>query len=104
MNWNVCRNSRHRGGREYLSFLLDAVPTVANVEYHARIVKEKAMLRRLIEVSTEIVAEAFEAREEASKLLDQAESKIFTLGQSKERKGFARVKNCCGPRWKNSSS
>ena len=85
------------GGREYLSFLLDAVPTVANVEYHARIVKEKALLRRLIEVSTEIVSEAFEAREEAGKLLDQAESRIFTLGQSKERKGFSRVKELLWP-------
>ena len=85
------------GGREYLSFLLDAVPTVANVEYHARIVKEKALLRRLIEVSTEIVSEAFDAREDASKLLDLAESRIFLLGQSKERKGFSRVKELLWP-------
>ena len=85
------------GGREYLSYLLEAVPTTANVEYHARIVKEKALLRRLIEVSTEIVGEAFEAREDANKLLDLAESRIFSLGQSKERTGFSRIKELLWP-------
>ncbi len=85
------------GGREYLAFLLDAVPTVANVEYHARIVKEKALLRRLIEVSTEIVGEAFEGRTTASELLDIAESRIFSLGQSKERSGFSRIKELLWP-------
>ncbi len=85
------------GGREYLAFLLDAVPTVANVEYHARIVKEKALLRRLIEVSTEIVGEAFEGRTDAAKLLDIAESRIFELGQSKERSGFSRIKELLWP-------
>jgi replicative DNA helicase len=85
------------GGREYLSYLLDAVPTVANVEYHARIVKEKALLRRLIEVSTEIVSDAFDGREDAAKLLDTAEERIFALGQSKDRKGFARIKELLWP-------
>lgn len=85
------------GGREYLSYLLEAVPTTANVEYHARIVKEKALLRRLIEVSTEIVGEAFDAREDATKLLDMAESRIFSLGQSKERTGFTRIKELLWP-------
>ncbi len=85
------------GGREYLAFLLDAVPTVANVEYHARIVREKALLRRLIEVSTEIVGEAFEGRTTASELLDLAESRIFSLGQSKERSGFSRIKELLWP-------
>src|SRR5882672_1919016 len=47
------------GGKDYIGFLVDAVPTAANVEYHAKIVKEKALLRCLVEVSTEIVGEAF---------------------------------------------
>ncbi len=85
------------GGREYLASLLDAVPTVANVEYHARIVKEKALLRRLIEVSTEIVGEAFEGRMTAGELLDSAESRIFALGQTKERTGFSRIKELLWP-------
>src|SRR6185437_9063265 len=65
------------GGKEYIGFLVDAVPTAANIEYHAAIVREKAILRRLIEASTTIIAEAFEGRVTATELLDQAESKIF---------------------------
>src|SRR3712207_293071 len=50
------------GGKDYIGFLVDVVPTAANVEYHARIVREKALLRRLIEASTSIVQAAFEDR------------------------------------------
>src|SRR2546423_31877 len=67
------------GGRESIAVLTDAVPTAANVEYHARIVREKALTRRLIEVSTAIVAEAFEGRQTAAELLDDAEQKIFQV-------------------------
>jgi replicative DNA helicase len=67
------------------------------VEYHAKIVKEKALLRRLIEVSTEIVQEAFEGRITAGDLLDNAESRIFSLGQSKEKGGFSRIKELLWP-------
>jgi replicative DNA helicase len=80
------------GGREYLSFLADAVPTAANVEHHSRIVKEKALLRRLIEVSTQIAGEAFEARQPASELLDMAEQRILQVGQDRGGEGFVRVK------------
>src|ERR1700757_2251631 len=50
------------GGMEYLGALIDVVPTAANIEYHARIVRDKALLRRLIEAATGIVQEAFEGR------------------------------------------
>ena len=80
------------GGREYLSFLADAVPTAANVEHHARIVKEKALLRRLIEVSTQIAGEAFEARLPAGELIDFAEQRILQVGQDRGSEGFVRVK------------
>ena len=46
------------GGLEYLAELVDAVPTAANIEFHAKIVKDKAILRRLIEASTSIITEA----------------------------------------------
>ena len=80
------------GGREYVSFLADAVPTAANVEHHARIVKEKALLRRLIEVSTQIAGEAFEARQPANELIDFAEQRILQVGQDRGGGGFVRVK------------
>jgi replicative DNA helicase len=85
------------GGRDYITFLIDAVPTAANIEYHARIVREKALLRRLIEVSTSFVAEAFEARSTAAELLDNAEHKILQLSQARGGAEFTRVKELLWP-------
>ncbi|HEY6218847.1 MAG TPA: replicative DNA helicase, partial [Gemmatimonadaceae bacterium] len=85
------------GGKEYIGYLVDAVPTAANVEYHAQIVREKALLRRLIEVSTGIVQQAFEGRSTAIELLDEAESKIFQVSQERLDDGFVRIKELLWP-------
>jgi replicative DNA helicase len=85
------------GGKEYIAFLIDAVPTAANVEYHAKIVREKALLRRLIEISTGIVTEAFEGRRMASELLDDAEAKIFQIGEQQNSGAFTRIKELLWP-------
>ena len=85
------------GGKDYIAVLMDAVPTSANVEYHAKIVREKALLRRLIEVSTQIVGEAFEGRVTAAELLDAAESKIFQVSQAQGGAGFTRIKELLWP-------
>jgi len=85
------------GGRDYIGFLVDAVPTAANVEYHAKIVREKALLRRLIEVSTAIVSEAFEGRSTAADLIDEAESRIFQVSQAQGNQGFTRIKELLWP-------
>ena len=85
------------GGKDYIGFLVDAVPTAANIEYHARIVREKAILRRLIEVSTTIVAEAFDGHTTAQELLDEAESKIFQVSQQQTKDGFTRIKELLWP-------
>ncbi len=85
------------GGKDYVTFLIDAVPTAANVEYHAKIVREKALLRRLIEVSTTVVSEAFEGRRLAAELLDDAESKIFQIGEAQNASNFTRIKELLWP-------
>src|SRR3954470_7465742 len=85
------------GGKEYIGILVDAVPTAANIEYHAAIVREKSILRRLIEVSTQIVADAFEAKITARELLDEAESKIFQVSQAQTKDGFTRIKELLWP-------
>ena len=85
------------GGKDYIGFLVDAVPTSANVEYHAKIVREKALLRRLIEVSTSIVGEAFEGRLMAAELLDEAEHRIFQVSQQRGQEGFTRIKELLWP-------
>jgi replicative DNA helicase len=85
------------GGKDYLGFLVDVVPTAANIEYHAQIVREKAILRRLIEVSTSIVSEAFDGKVSARELLDDAESKIFLVSQQQTKDGFTRIKELLWP-------
>ena len=85
------------GGKDYIGFLVDAVPTSANIEYHAKIVREKSLRRRLIEVSTAIVAEAFESAAPAAELLDAAEHKIFEVNQSRGIEGFTRIKELLWP-------
>jgi replicative DNA helicase len=85
------------GGKDYLGFLVDVVPTAANVEYHARIVREKSLLRRLIEASTSIVQSAFEGKTTAEELLDEAESRIFQVSQQRRREGFTRIKELLWP-------
>ena len=85
------------GGKDFIGFLVDAVPTAANIEYHAQIVREKAILRRLIEVSTSIVSEAFEGKTTATQLLDEAESKIFQVSQQQTKDGFTRIKELLWP-------
>ena len=80
------------GGTDYIAELIDAVPTAANVEYHCRIVKEKALLRRLIDVGTGIVQRAYEGREEVSAALDQAEQQIFEVSQQRGTQEVVRIK------------
>jgi replicative DNA helicase len=85
------------GGKDYIGFLVDAVPTAANIEYHAKIVREKALMRRLIEASTLTVSEAFEGSERAEDLLDRAEQRIFELAQDRDQEGFTRIKELLWP-------
>jgi replicative DNA helicase len=85
------------GGVEYLSYLLDAVPTAANFDYHAKIVRDKALLRRLVEVGTQIVQEAFDGKRLAAEVLDAAERKIFEVAEHRTAVGFERLKKLLWP-------
>ena len=85
------------GGVEYLAELVDSVATAANLEHHARIVRDKAMLRRLIEALTQTITEAYDARLPATELLDVAESRIFKISQERRSDGFIRIKEMLWP-------
>jgi replicative DNA helicase len=85
------------GGFEYLAELVDAVPSAANLEYHARIVREKAIVRRLIETATSIVTQAYEGRATAGELLDSAEARVFQISQQRGSEGFTRIKEMLWP-------
>jgi len=79
------------GGASYLTDLTNMLPTAANVEHYARLVKEKAILRQLIAVSTRIVTAAYHQQDDPAALLDEAEHQIFSIAQSKAEKGFVVV-------------
>ncbi len=81
------------GGFDYLAALVDAVPTAANLEYHARIVRDKALLRRLVEQSSQIIRDVYDQGErEVDEILDQAEARIFRVAESHKRQGFVWIK------------
>ncbi len=79
------------GGASYLASLQENVATTANVEYHAKIVLEKAVLRRLIDAGTEIVSHAYDAEEEPDLILDRAEQLIFQIKEKRLKSGFALI-------------
>ena len=80
-------------GPAYISALVDGVPRSTNVEHYARIIKEKATLRNLIYSANKILANAYDAEEEADTILDQAESAIFAIADKKIRDGFVSLKD-----------
>jgi len=80
------------GGTDYLAELLDVVPTAANVEYHCRIVREKSLLRRLIDVGTGIVQTAYEGRDDVGALLDHAEQQVFEVSYQRGTQEVVRIK------------
>jgi len=69
------------GGVEYVAEIVQGVPTAANAEYYAGIVRDKALLRQLIVAGTEIVQQAYDAREEAGAIVDAAENRVFQIAQ-----------------------
>ncbi len=76
------------GGAAYLASLVDGVPRATNVEYYARIVREKAILRSLIYAANKIVGNAYEADQDADLILDDAEGAIFAVAEDRVKAGF----------------
>ncbi|MFQ5571948.1 MAG: replicative DNA helicase [Rhodothermales bacterium] len=74
------------GGAYYLTELTTQVASAANVEYHARIIAEKSLLRKMIETMTGLVGVAYEPSADAFELLDQAESEIFRISETNLRR------------------
>jgi replicative DNA helicase len=85
------------GGMEYIAELVDSVATAANLDHHAKIVRDKGILRRLIEASTQTITEAYDARLPAGELVDHAEARIFRISQERRQAGFIRIKEMLWP-------
>jgi replicative DNA helicase len=76
------------GGASYLSSLMDGVPKSLNIDYHARIIKEKALLRRLILSSAKIISSSYEQKEDADELLNEAQTAIIEVAEQRVKPGF----------------
>jgi replicative DNA helicase len=81
------------GGPAYIASLADGVPRSANVEHYARIVKEKSTLRSLIHSATRIIADAYQAEDDADLILDGAEKAIFEIADDRIRSGFVPLRD-----------
>lgn len=80
------------GGYDYLARLVDAVPSAANIEYHAKIVAEKATLRRIVEASSQTIRDAYDAqRGEAEGVAEEAERRIFEAVRTSASGGFRKA-------------
>lgn len=77
----------------YLTDLLNVVPTAANIEHYAQIIKEDSTKRNLINVGTQIVEMGFMEDKDAEELLDKTEAAVFSMTQGHTIKGFAPIKD-----------
>ncbi|MFA5088870.1 MAG: replicative DNA helicase [Candidatus Omnitrophota bacterium] len=80
------------GGVSYLTELIDFVPTSANVDHYAHIVKEKGILRRLIKNATQIVNEGYESKSDVNEIVDTAERLIFEVADIDQRRKAIHIK------------
>ncbi len=80
------------GGIDYLTQLVNIVPTAANAEYYAHIVEEKSIFRSVINLCTRIIKESYDSDLDAKELLDRAQNWILQLSQKKIRYDFVPLK------------
>ncbi len=80
------------GGRAYISSLASGTPTTANAAEYAKIVAEKASVRRLIEMSDDIVAKGYEDSLETEKLIELAERGVFDISQARQRGQYVHLR------------
>ncbi|MDD4606870.1 MAG: replicative DNA helicase [Patescibacteria group bacterium] len=81
------------GGRSYLASLANSVPTASHVSTYAQIIQKKATLRRLIHAAADINELAYQEEEDADKILDEAEKKVFSVSQQHQTQAFTSLKD-----------
>ena len=84
------------GGVVYLAKLATEVATAANIDFHARIVLDKALSRKLIETASEVIEQAYGGGEEVQELIDRTEQRIFSLSENQIGDGFEPLETVMG--------
>ena len=81
------------GGEDYIRTLGEVVPSALNIKDYAKIVKDKSVLRKLIEVSGDISDKAYSEQDSVDSILENAEKSIFDIAQKKETKSFTHIRD-----------
>ena len=76
------------GGSSYLTYLTEVVPTTVNVEYYAKLVKEKSILRKLVIAATDIANRGYDEGVNVDEFIDRAEHTILDISQHKVKPAF----------------
>src|SRR5437867_179903 len=76
------------GGITYLASLLDGIPHLVHIEHYIEFIREKALLRQMVNAANKIMAECFDQAEPAEEILDRAEQSLFDLSERRMRSGF----------------
>ncbi|HOO86420.1 MAG TPA: DnaB-like helicase N-terminal domain-containing protein, partial [Synergistales bacterium] len=84
------------GGQAFVGSLIDSVPTTANVEYHAGIVRDKAIHRRLISAGNTIVKLGYTEEMDVDEALEEAERAVFEIAQKRNSTNFRHVAEVLG--------
>lgn len=89
------------GGQPFLAALVAEVPTTANIAFHAGIVREKSVRRRLIDAGSKIVSLAYSSELESAMIVDEAERAVFEVSQRNNRADFRPVSDILGRTFQN---
>ena len=81
------------GNVEYLSEIIDSVPSASNVEYYINIVKEKMIGRKIIETATDIANDAYVSEDSIYDVLENAEMKMLRIGNMRKTSEFQRIQD-----------
>ncbi len=81
------------GGNSYIKLIAETVPTASNAVDYAKIVRDKAILRQLIEAGEDIAEAAYAGEDEAERLIEYAESKIYRIADGRENKNFVHIRD-----------
>ncbi len=87
------------GGIPYIAALIDTLPTSRNILHYSQIIKEKAVLRRLIRAGYDIIDSCYRQEEETGEILNNAERSIFSIAEDRIRVGFQSLKDLADSAW-----
>ncbi len=88
------------GGASYISSIIDQINTSANVKYHSKIIKEKSLMRSLIESSNDIISKIYEGSIDPEELVDYAEGRIFDISEKRITVSFEKMDALLGDTFK----